>query len=97
MNYSLKIFDKVFEELNEATLYYNEQQIGLGVSLLNDWENALKRLLINPLGYEKKQKQYRQIMLTTFPYLIIFKVTNFNVIVTSFINAKRNPVKRYKK
>ena len=97
MNYQLVIIHEVYEELNEAAVWYNDQQAGLGFELLDEWENTLSSLFTNPLGYEKKYKYFRQIELKRFPYLIIFEVLNNQIVVYHFISSKRSLKKRYLK
>jgi len=70
MKYSLIILDEVYKELNESALYYEEQQFSLGEALLDEFESALIKIHVNPEGYEKKYKNFRQAMLNRFPYLV---------------------------
>jgi len=63
MKYSLIILDEVYKELNESALYYEKQQFSLGEALLDEFESALIKIHVNPEGYEKKYKNFRQAML----------------------------------
>jgi hypothetical protein len=56
MKYRLIILDPVSDELAEAASYYNSQQFGLGMALLDEWENTLLRIQRAPEGYQKKVK-----------------------------------------
>ena len=97
MKYKLIVFPKVYEELVEAIDYYNEQQNGLGFDLIDEWESALNTVLLNPLGFEKKQQNFRWVLLKRFPYLIIFEIIEYDIFVYRIINAKRKPTKRFRK
>lgn len=97
MKRSLIILETAKDDLREAAIYYNEQRQGLGLELLNEWDQALVRIQRAPEGFEKKRKHFRQAMLERFPYLIIFEVEPTEIIIYSFINVRRHPKKRYTK
>jgi|ERR1035437_2288108 plasmid stabilization system protein ParE len=96
MNYILIVQEDVSEDLYEAALYYETQQKDLGRKFIADWENTTELLIRNPLGFQKTQKTYRHIALKKFPYLIIYEVHKDEIFVSRFINARREPIKRYK-
>lgn len=97
MNYTLIVYDSVADEVEAAALYYESQQIGLGLRFLNDWETALDTLAKLPLGYQKKYRSFRQIQLQKFPYLIMFEIEDKLILIYRIINAKQHPAKRYPK
>jgi hypothetical protein len=97
MKYSLIILDEVYNELNESALYYEELQLSLGVALVDEFESALTKIHVNPEGYEKKYKNFRQAMLNRFPYLVLFEIDGKHIVIYRFINARRHPQKRYTK
>lgn len=97
MNYSFEIYDKVYDELEAAALWYNQKKVGLGMELFNDWEHTLENLKLNPKGYEKKYKDFRQIKLARFPFLIIYEISNLKIQIIKFIHLKKHPLKRFKK
>jgi len=97
MKYILIILDEVYKELNESALYYEEQQFSLGEALLDEFESALIKIHVNPEGYEKKYKNFRQAMLNRFPYLVLFEIDEEHIVIYRFINARRHPQKRYTK
>jgi hypothetical protein len=38
MMYRIVVLEQVYEELNKAALYYEERQVDLGKSLVEEWE-----------------------------------------------------------
>lgn len=97
MKYKLFIHEEVYYEVEEAVLYYQQQQAGLGLELLEEWENAVNRVLSNPEGYEKKRKQFRQVLLKRFPYIAVYEIVETTIVFQKFINVKKHPGKRYSK
>lgn len=78
-------------------MYYEELQLSLGVALVDEFESALTKIHVNPEGYEKKYKNFRQAMLNRFPYLVLFEIDGKHIVIYRFINARRHPQKRYTK
>jgi hypothetical protein len=78
-------------------LYYEEQEFSLGEALLDEFESALIKIHVNPEGYEKKYKNFRQAMLNRFPYLVLFEIDEKHIVIYRFINARRHPQKDLRK
>jgi len=97
MKYSLFVFEEVYQELENASKYYNEKRPGLESELFDEWLMALKRLQTDPEIYQKKKKNLRQAMLERFPFLVVFEIIESTVVVYRFIHVRRNVKKRYPK
>ena len=93
----LTIHEAVRDEVVDAVVYYEEQQLGLGNSLLEEWEKSINKIHLTPEAYQIKRKHFREVLLDKFPYLIVFETTDTEVFVYRFINAKRHQNKRYVK
>ena len=91
------VLEPVADELTEATHYYNNIQYGLGLKLLDEWESSIRKIQQSPEGYQKKYKNYRQVLLNKFPYLIVYSIDKTTIIVSRFINVRKHPKKRYLK
>jgi hypothetical protein len=63
----------------EAYDWYNGQQLGLGDLFLQELENGFDKLESRPEAYNKIRKDYRQLVLHTFPYVIVFKIIKMDV------------------
>ena len=96
MIYTLQIHENVFWEVKDAVDYYDFIQEGLGRKLISDWEATLLLISKYPLSFQTTQRNYRQILLQKFPYLINYEVEGSKINVYKFINAKKHPSKRYK-
>ncbi len=97
MKFIIKIDPCVFEELEDAVLYYEYQQSGLGEKLFIDWENTLEVVSKHPFSFQKATGNYRQISLKKFPYMLIYELEGITINVFRFICSKRDEEKRYKK
>ena len=73
MAYKINIEPQVFEDIQEAILYLNRQQKGLGKKFLITVNTKFKLLTTNPF-FEIKYENVRTIQTEPFSYLIHFTV-----------------------
>lgn len=93
INYKVVLYLKAQKELNESYKWYEKQKEGLGLKFLNQVQEALKLIAINPKFYPLKKRKYREFVMKVYPYLIVYKIneTTNEVIVSSIFHTKRNP------
>jgi hypothetical protein len=97
MTYHLIIKEPVDIEITEASYYYENEQALLSYKLLDAIEMALEDIKLNPLGYQIRYGTYRIKLVNPFPYIFIYEVIGKDVIVYQFINARKEPIRRFKK
>lgn len=73
MKYKVIVKESADENITETFLYYESRQAGLGERFLKCWENHLEVLQLDPNLYQKKYKDFRQLLIKPFPYHIITK------------------------
>jgi hypothetical protein len=71
MNYKLDVKETANKDVVKAVKHYESKQEGLGERFLNSWEQTLELLKYDPNIYQKKHKNFRQILIKPFPYHII--------------------------
>ena len=95
--YQLIIKPKAIEMIKEAYEWYNEQQPGLGDLFLQELESYYDKLEFWPTVYSKIKRNFRQVVLHTFPYVIVFEIIKGDVVVYSIFHTSRSPKKKFKK
>lgn len=95
--YQLIIKPSAIDMAKEAYQWYDEQQVGLGDLFLNELHNCYDKIETWPASYAKIKKEFRQIILQTFPYVIVFEIINNTVVVYAVFHTSRNPRKKFKK
>jgi toxin ParE1/3/4 len=60
----------------DAYDWYEEQRQGLGEMFLTELDTCYKKLQSNPFSNSKIKKNYRQIVLNHFPYVIVYEIIN---------------------
>lgn len=78
-------------DLEEASRWYENQRPGLGREFLDATEAAMRRVLATPEGYEIVYKDRRRALLERFPYSVVFRLIEDQVVVLAIVHAKRNP------
>ncbi|MBI3503107.1 MAG: type II toxin-antitoxin system RelE/ParE family toxin [Bacteroidetes bacterium] len=94
--YHLFITEKAEDEYSNAYWYYEEKQIGLGVSFENEADQLLKTIKKNPFLFQRKYKKFREVLLNRFPFLIVYEIVKDKIVIHSFFHTSRNPKKKYK-
>jgi plasmid stabilization system protein ParE len=95
--YRLIVKPHAIEMAKEAYQWYEEQQTGLGDIFLHEIENCYDKIEVWPSSYAKIKKNYRQIILRTFPYVIVFEILKQEVIIYAVFHTSRRPQKKFKK
>ncbi len=97
MKFTIEVKETAKNNVIEAFLFYESRQTGLGERFLSSWEDLLELIKDEPHLYQKKYKDFRQVLIKPFPYLIIYEVEEKVVVVYKIIYAGRNPRKIYTK
>ena len=75
----------------DAYWWYEERSSGLGELFLQELDTCYPRLRTQPEWYHKSEKDFRQLTLKKFPYVIAFKIIQTDVVVYAVFHTKRNP------
>jgi len=95
--YTLTIKPRAIEMAKEAYEWYEKQQTGLGDLFLIELESCYDKLETWPESYAKIKKNFRQIILRTFPYVVIFEIFKVDVVVYAVFHTSRSTRKKFKK
>ena len=78
-------------EALEAVRYYKTIDPKLGIRLVDEFEAALSRINHFPHGWKPITPKLRQCSLKGFPYVVIYTVTNDEIIIVALANTHRKP------
>jgi hypothetical protein len=95
--YTLVIKPRAIAMAKEAYHWYEEQQTGLGDLFLIELESCYDKLEAWPDSYAKINKNFRQIILRTFPYVVIFEIFKDDVVIYTVFHTSRSTRKKFKK
>jgi hypothetical protein len=94
--YQLVIKQRAFLMMQEAYDWYEKQRTGLGEEFLVELDVYFKKLEETPMFYGKIKKNYRQLSLNRFPYVIVFEIIKNEVIIFAIFHTSRNPKFKFK-
>jgi toxin ParE1/3/4 len=75
----------------EASKYYEERALGLGMSFLDSVEEAVTQVLANPEACQLIGDLVRQKLLKRFPYSILYVIEPECLRVMAIAHQKRRP------
>ncbi|MGD0023740.1 MAG: type II toxin-antitoxin system RelE/ParE family toxin [Xanthobacteraceae bacterium] len=91
MNWKPIIRPRARLQIAEATDWYDSQTPGRGDDFLRLIEDTIESVCRNPYQYQVLRGDLRRAVLRRFPYLIIYAVSEDEVIVLRCVHAHRDP------
>lgn len=89
----VRIAEFASNELDAAVRWYEEKRPGLGGELFDAPTNALSRVAQNPeIGVRiSADTRTRRLLVQKFPYHIVYRLTETEIIVVAVAHLKRRP------
>lgn len=85
------------KEFHEAIVRYESESEGLGTRFSNEILRVLRLVLQNPLICQITNRRYREAVVETFPYIIVYRIDDDVIFISSIFHTSRNPKKKYRK
>lgn len=93
MKYTLKLSERAVVEFEESYHYYESKVINLGDRFQQELLVQFMRIEKNPNQFQRIDHGFRVCRVKTFPFLIIFKVYEADVLIYSIFHSRRDPKK----
>ncbi len=77
-------------DIDEAFLWYERQQAGLGDEFLTAVQSALENIAAHPTRYPVVHRETRRVLVQRFPYGIFYRVYG-EVVVVVCMHGRRDP------
>ena len=78
-------------ELKEATLYYEQQETGLGAAFLDEIDAAVERILANPNAWHPLSARTRRCRTHRFPFGLLYQIRSDEILITAVMDLRRDP------
>ena len=85
------VLQQAFEELNDAIVYYEEQQAGLGLRLKDEVDQHVNWILGNSTVPQIRRGGYRRVNLKVFPYYIAYIIREDTLWILAIAHGHRKP------
>jgi plasmid stabilization system protein ParE len=82
---------EALEEYNEAGFYYSQKEPGLDLRFIISVENAIERILEDPLRYRPLDEDVRRCLTRVFPYAILYTIESGFILVVAVAHLSREP------
>ena len=91
--YKLIVLPQAELDVKEASIWYEEQQEGIGLEFALGFENRLGLLKQNPCLFPKVYNEARKVLIKKFPYRIFYIVNEDKkeVVIHAVIHTRRDP------
>ena len=91
MTYSIELSELAIDDIAEIQDWYRDHLNGLEKQFIVSLEGAFDQIAKNPLAFQVRIKQSRNILLKRFPYKVIFKIYGSTIKIVAIIHHSRNP------
>jgi plasmid stabilization system protein ParE len=91
MSWRLVLRSRAVREVKEAHDWYEAQREGLGDGFLAEFEHVLAVLEEHPLRFPVLHATVRRALTRRFPYAILFRIRDGQVVVLSVMHHARDP------
>ena len=79
------------EEFDNAAIWYEERQTGLGGQFTSEVKNAVELASIDPERFPAKYRAIRCVQVCRFPYSVFYLHESLQIVVLAVFHARRNP------
>lgn len=94
MVYQLKVKQEAEQDIIDGYLWYESKVDGLGARFVKEVEAVIQYVGKYPEHFQVKYRNYREAVLPSFPYLVVFEIFEKEVVVFSVFPARSNPQKK---
>jgi len=99
MDYILMFHPEAVEEYQEAFVWYEQQESGLGLHFEKMVEDRLQKIVEHPEHYGMVKKPFREVSIDVFPFVIVYKFNkkHKSIYISSVFHTSRNTRSKYRK
>nr|WP_315158152.1 type II toxin-antitoxin system RelE/ParE family toxin [uncultured Flavobacterium sp.] len=83
-------------ELEDALYFYDLISTKIGDNFLNQINNCIESILLNPETYKLEFDVYRQAVVKKFPFVIVYTKIDSTIFISAIFHTSRNPNKKFK-
>ncbi len=78
-------------ELKEATLYYEQNESGLGATFLDEVDATVERILHFPQAWHLMTVRTRRCRTHRFPFGLLYQIRPDEILITAVMDLRRDP------
>ncbi len=91
--YKVLILTLAKEDIKEAAIWYNKQQVGLGNRFTSEVRKKVNYIRQNPKAIHVRYNNVRTAVLDVFPFMIHYMIDEekTTIIISAVLHTSRNP------
>jgi len=93
MSYRVILKEEADGDVYNSYNWYESHQIGLGDKFLDEIEEYIEVLEKTPQIYQIRKKNRRYCPLNRFPYIIVYEIEKYEVIIYAVFNTYQHPIR----
>jgi len=78
-------------DIDDAYLWYERQQTGLGEQFLVAVSAAKERVAANPEGFPVVHRDTRRVLLSRFPHALYYRISGQVILIVACMRGRRDP------
>ncbi len=82
---------EALEEYNQAGFYYAQKEPGLDLRFITSVEDAINRIVEDPLRYRPLAEDVRRCLTRVFPYAIFYTIEDDFILIVAVAHLSREP------
>lgn len=86
----LEFVAEALDEGEEATKYYEEIQLGLGLRFREELETVIQAIVTQPLLWRERNGGYRRVNLPGFPFYISYFLRGQKILIVAIAHSSRH-------
>jgi len=91
MAWRIVVYPESDLDIQAATVWYEDQQSGVGTQFLDELDLVLQRISENPLQFPRLELEVRRALLRRFPYGVYFLAEAEEVRILAVLHLHRQP------
>ena len=99
MSYRCRLHEKAQLDYEASLEWYAVRSIKAAENFIQEVEYAFQLIIDNPLRWRNEYKNFRELGLKKYPFVIVYTVEESEELVTiiAIFHTSRNPNKKYRK
>lgn len=91
MKYAVQIRPEAEQDLEDAAIWYEQQQLTLGHDFLDAIDSEFQRIASSPMMYPVVHRETRRAIIQRFPFSIFYRIEDNVILVIAILHGSRNP------
>lgn len=91
MTLEVRLRPEAEDDLFEAAVWYEPQQLGLGQRFLNAAAATISKISMFPLSHPIVYRSTRRALLRRFPFCVFYQIDKDEIVVIAVLHGSRHP------